>query len=116
MASQNVYVRSGNVMDLVNGNTGATTNLTGDWKFKDAPSVGIQAILTGTGAVTATVTIQVSNDGANPCNTPLGTITLSGTSPQSDGIATASASWKYIRAVISGISGTNATVFVKMCA
>lgn len=113
---QNVYVRSGNVMDLLNSNTGATTNSTGDWKFKDAPSCTIQAIVTGAGAVTATVTIQVSNDGVNPLATAAGIITLSGTAPQSDGFTTSGAPWKYIRAVVSNLTGTNATVFVRMCA
>ena len=112
--SENVFVKSGRVLDLVNGDTGATSNITGDWKFKDAPKAGIQAIVTGTGTVTATVTIQVSNDGVNPCATSAGVITLSGTSPQSDGFAT-DAAWKYIRAVISNVTGTGAAVFVRMC-
>lgn len=113
---QNVYVRSGNVMDLVNSTTGATTNITGDWKFKDAPAVSVQAILTGTGTLGAVITIQVSNDGVNAVATPAGTITLSGTGVQSDGFTTSGAPWKYIRAVITGITGTAATVFVKICA
>lgn len=113
MASQNVRVKSGYVMDLLSSN-GVTTNVTGDWKFKDAPNTGVQTTVTGTGAVAATITIQVSNDGVNPVGTAAGTITLSGTTSASDGFAI-NAAWKYIRAVVSGISGTGATVYCQLC-
>lgn len=112
--SSNVFVKSGRVLDILPV-AGVTTNVTGNWYFKDAPNAGIQAVLTGgAGTLGATITIQVSNDGVNPCATAAGVITLSGTGTQSDGFAT-NAAWKYIRAVISGISGTNATVNVTMC-
>jgi hypothetical protein len=113
MASQNVRVKSGYVMDIL-PSTGVTTNVTGAWYFKDAPNAGISASVVGSGAVAATVTIQVSNDGVNPCATSAGVITLSGTGSNADGFATNSA-WKYIRAVVSGISGTNATVNCQVC-
>lgn len=105
---QNVYQRSGVVRDLL---VGATTTATGDWKFKDAPQSAIQASVVGTGAVSATVVIEVSNDASYAVATPLGTITLSGTTSSSDGFTT-DAPWKYMRARISAISGTGATVFV----
>lgn len=111
--SSNVFVKSGRVLDIL-PESGTTTNVTGSWYFKDAPNAGIQAILTGTGALTATVTIQVSNDGINPCATSAGVITLSGTGAQSDGFAT-SAAWKYIRAVVSNLTGTGASITCKMC-
>jgi len=113
MASQNVRVKSGYVMDVLPSG-GVTTNITGPWVFKDAPNTGIQATVVGVGAVGATVTIQVSNDGVNAVTTAAGTITLTGTTAASDGFAT-NAAWKYIRAVVSGISGTNATVTCQMC-
>jgi len=45
--------------------------------------------------------------------TPLGTITLSGTGKVSDGFQTV-ASWRYLRAVVSNVTGSNATVTVLM--
>ena len=108
MAGSNVWVKSGKVHDLIQG---ATTTVTGDWKFKDAPKASIQATVSGTGAVSATVVIDVSNDGVNATATPAGTITLSGTTSYSDGFVTDSP-WKYIRAHITAISGTGAAVSV----
>src|ERR1700756_921962 len=82
-------------------------------QYKVGPYSSFQAILTGTGAVTATIVIQVSNDdtfNTSPstmswCQTPLGTITLSGTNSVSDGF-TSNATWKYVRAQVTAISGT----------
>ncbi len=110
--SQNVFVKSGRVTDLLSG---ATTTVTGDWMFKDAPNTGIQATVTGTGSVAATVVIEVSNDGVNAVATPAGTIILSGTTSSSDGFVM-DAAWKFVRARISAISGTAATVNVSQCA
>ena len=72
-----------------------------------------QATVVGTGAVTANVTIEVSNDGINWCSTVLGTIILSGTTTSSDGFTT-DAPWKYVRANVIAISGTGAAVTVLM--
>jgi len=110
MAGQNVWLKSGRVLDLLQG---ATTTVTGDWRYKDSPYTAIQATITGTGVVSATVIIDVSNDGVNAVSTSLGTITLSGTTSNSDGFVT-QAPWKYMRARITGITGTNATVGVTM--
>ena len=108
MAGSNVWVKSGRVTDLLSNKT---TTVTGDWKFKDAPKAAIQATVTGTGSVSATIVLEVSNDGVNALATTLGTITLSGTTSNSDGFTT-DAPWKYIRAKVTAISGTNATVNV----
>ena len=110
--SQNVFVKSGRVTDLLSG---ATSTVTGDWMFKDAPNTGIQATVNGTGAVATTVVIEVSNDGVNAVATPAGTIALSGTTSASDGFVM-DAAWKFVRARISAISGTGATVNVSQCA
>lgn len=109
--SSNVFVKSGRVLDILKD---ATTTVTGAWMFKDAPQASYQATVSGTGAVTATVVIEVSNDGVNAVTTPLGTITLSGTTSSSDGFTT-DAPWKYVRARISAVSGTGATVNVSAC-
>jgi len=70
-----------------------------------------QATVTGTGAVTATVAIQVSNDDTNWIT--LGTITLSGTTSATDGF-TSDAPWGYVRANVTAISGTGAAVTATM--
>lgn len=106
--SQNVWVKSGRITDIL---VSATTTTTGSWMYKDAPNATYQATVSGTGAVSATIVIDVSNDGVNAVTTALGTITLSGTTSASDGFTT-SAPWKYVRARITAISGTNATVNV----
>jgi hypothetical protein len=68
-----------------------------------------QAAIAGTGAVSATVVIEVSNDSANWIT--LGTITLSGTTSATDGFAS-NAVWLLNRANVTAISGTNAAVTV----
>lgn len=70
-----------------------------------------QATVSGTGAVTATVVIQASNDPTNLGWLTLGTITLSGTTTATDGFAT-QAGWAYYRANVTAISGTSASVDV----
>lgn len=67
----------------------------------------VVATVAGTGAVSATVVIEVSNDGAKWIQ--MATIGLSGTTEASDGFGSAVA-WPYTRARVSAISGTGATV------
>jgi len=70
-----------------------------------------QAKVAGTGTVTATVLIEVSNNGTDFILA--GTITLSGTASANDGFAIA-APWAYARARLTAITGTGATVNVNM--
>ncbi len=107
----NVNLKSGYVHGLL---VGKTTTGAGDWKYKDSPHATFQAIITGTGAVTATVDIEVSNDGVNVVDTVAGSITLSGTTTHSDGFTTQHSPWKYVRANVTAISGTGASVDVLM--
>lgn len=111
--SQNVWIKSGTVRNLFSG-SGKTLTGYGDFVYKDSPNASFQAIVTGTGAVTATVTIEYSNDGVNPLDTVGGTITLSGTTTDSDGFISQNASWKYVRAHLTAVTGTDATVQVLM--
>lgn len=106
----NVRVKSGAVLSIL---AATTTTATGSGMYKDSPKSAIQATVVGTGVVTATVVIDASNDNTFWCATALGTITLSGTTSSSDGFTT-DAPWKYIRARITAISGTGATVTVNM--
>jgi hypothetical protein len=70
-----------------------------------------QATVAGTGAVTATVLVEITNDGTNWLT--LGTITLSGTTSDSDGFA-ADAPWAQVRGNVSAVSGTGAAVTLIM--
>ena len=119
-----VMIRSGKVVALVGGLNvtptgalinyiGVTANTTGNAKYKDSPFSTFQASVNGTGAVTATVAIQGSNDNVNWAATALGTITLSATTTASDGFTT-TAPWKWVRAVVSNVTGTGAVVTVLM--
>lgn len=121
---ETVMIRSGKVVSLlgkpitdshgtITGYNGVLVTGAGSAHYKDSPYSTFQATVTGTGAVTATVAIQCSNDGTNWCSTALGTITLSGTTSSSDGITTI-APWKFIRANVTAISGTGATVVCLM--
>lgn len=66
--------------------------------------------LTTAGSGAATIKIQVSNNGSDWID--LGTITLTlATSSSSDGLA-AFAAWAYVRANVTAISGTGASVTV----
>ena len=85
--------------------TGAGTN---SQPIKDAPKT-YQAIVTGTGSVSATVVVEVSNDGVNFLS--LGTITLSGTTKAFDGFAS-QATWNYCRGNVTAITAGNAVTLL----
>lgn len=70
-----------------------------------------QATVVGTGAVSATVAIEATLNGQDWLN--IGTITLSGTTRASDGLAVA-APWLLFRANCTALSGTGAAVTVLM--
>lgn len=71
-------------------------------------SFTVQAVCTGTGAVTVNVPVEVSNDGTNWITAD--TIALTGTAPQTDGVAV-TARWGFIRAgTLTSLSGTGVTV------
>jgi hypothetical protein len=87
-----------------------TADGSGLWTYKDGVYATVQSCIDGTsGAQTATVVFDVSDDALHPVGTVLGTTTLSGTLTASDGLSTASA-WKFIRARVTAISGTGAMV------
>ena len=90
-----------------------TRSSTADGLTFEAPGPGatIHARVTGTGAVSATVVVQVSNYDGNWLD--LTTLSLSGTGSGSAGTAL-DAHWAYIRARLTAISGTSASVDVIM--
>lgn len=93
---------------LLSGATATATGATARWLWGRTHRV-YQATVTGTGAVSATVEIEVSCDGSNWI--VAGTITLTGTTSDTDGFAS-DAPWPYVRADLTAISGTGATVDV----
>lgn len=76
-----------------------------------SPHRTFQGVVSGSGAVSATIVVEVSNDNVNWLN--LGTITLSGTNTANDGFASL-AVWEYVRGSITAISGTGATASLIM--
>lgn len=95
----------------------ATTTATGAWTKCHGPSQSYQSVANGTsGAYSATVVIEASNDGTNALVTPIATITASGTATTaaSDGFTTGQAPWVWVRARVTAISGTGANVSVYM--
>lgn len=68
-----------------------------------------QATVVGTGAVAASVDIEVSNNGTDFLL--LGSISPTGTTRATDGF-TSDAPWAFARANVTSISGTEATVTV----
>jgi len=92
--------------------SGATTTTTGTAVDCWLSTRGVQARVAGSGAVTATVLIEISNDEVGYMT--LGTITLSGTTSATDGFAI-SPSFRTIRASVTAISGGSAAVTVTLC-
>lgn len=89
----------------------STADGEGDWHVAMGRDTAYQGIVTGTGAVTATIDVYGSNDGSNAIETKLGTITLSGSDAVSDGFVDV-APWKYHKGVVSNLTGTGARVQV----
>ncbi len=86
------------------------TTLAGPSTASNTPKRTVQATVTASsGAATATVLIAGSNNGVDWLT--LATITLSGSSSDSDGVALESP-WKRIRAECTAITGTDARLIV----
>jgi hypothetical protein len=83
--------------------TTGTTQVVEPWGTRRT----VQAQVVGTGAVTATLVVQISNDGTTFLD--IGTIALSGTTSSSGGLAM-DAAWRYMRFNLSAVTGTEAAV------
>jgi len=82
--------------------------------YKESPYGSFQGIITGTGTVSATINVQVTNEDATANGTnsnwiTMGTITLSGTTTATDGFTTI-APWRWVRVNVTALSGTGAIV------
>ena len=93
--------------------SGVTANAAQEKVYKASLYTFFVATVTGTGAVTATIAIEGSNDGVVWCSTDLATITLSATTTHTDG-GTVISPCKWVRSNITNITGTGATVEVTM--
>ena len=115
-----VFIKSGEQPRYLawSGVTSTTSTGASSPIFKESPYSAFQAIVTGTGTVTGTINIDVTNEDATAQGTKsnwitIGTITLSGTTTATDGFTTV-APWRYVRANVTAISGTGATVQILM--
>ena len=91
--------------------TGVTAQGVGAQAYNQPSQKTFNAIVTGTGAVAATINIEACN--VDNAWVVLGTITLSGNGSAADGFYH-DAPWTQIRANLTAISGTGATVSVAM--
>ena len=88
------------------GSVSATTNVSTESVRPWGGRISVQVNLAGTGAISVTATIQVSNDNTNWIAAEA--LSLSGTNTATDG-ATLDAAWAYLRVTLSSITGTDAT-------
>lgn len=88
---------------------GQTTDGTSNVLSRPGNVWNYQASISGSGAVSATVTVEVSNDGNNWLT--FGTMSLSGTNSDTDNVA-GDAPWAVHRVTIASLTGTSAAVTV----
>lgn len=98
-------------VELLAPATIATTGAAYAGPWNDARRAMVQATIDGTGAVSATVVVQGSNNGKHW--TQIGSMSLSGTDTDAKTLAV-DYPWAHIRAVSSALSGTGATVAARM--
>ena len=92
--------------------TGVTVQGAGAQAYNQPSQKTFNALLTGTGAVSASINIEACN--VDNGWVTIGTIPLSGTGSAADGFYH-DGPWAQIRANVTAISGTNAAVSVSMC-
>lgn len=88
------------------GSTDATTNVSSETVRPWGGRISVQVKVAGTGTVSVTATIQVSNNGTDWIDAEA--LSLTGTTSDTDG-ATIDAAWAYLRVTLSSITGTGAT-------
>ena len=91
------------------GSVEATTNVSTEAVNLWGAYNSVQVVIAGTGTVSVTATIQVSNNGTNWIDATA--LNLSGTTTDTDG-ATLASGWKWMRVTLSSITGTGATATV----
>lgn len=96
-------------LTFTTGNKTATTNVSTESVQLYGAHNSFQVNLTGSGTVSVSAAIEVSNDRSNWITAT--TLSLSGTNSDTDG-ATLAAGWAYARVTLSSITGTSATASV----
>lgn len=104
---ENAY-QNGLSVDLVSAATGVGTSAAVQ---VSGVSRTYQAVVTGTGAVSAVVAVDVSNNGTDWLQQA--TITLSGDGYDADGVAL-EGNWPYVRGNVISIAGTGASVSLSL--
>lgn len=94
-------------------NTGDTTKFVNQYVSNNTRSRTFHAMVIGTGAVSATILLETSNDGVHWITPGLTTFSLTGTTIAQAAFASVE-SWAFVRANITAISGTGAAVTVLM--
>lgn len=112
---QIITTNTSTTITTVGGEPLFRTDMTGDEVYAQGVTDG--TTMTYVSPTSATLSAAATATGTVPARfqsfqwVVLATITLSGTPQAADGFATAS-DWKWVRAVLSGLSGTGATVSV----
>lgn len=109
ISSQSAPTSGLQIAKMING--ALVTGASGTFGPAKAGEKVFQATVTGTGAVSATILIQVSNNASTLGWIDMCTITLSGTTTDTDACSS-EASWGYYRANVTAVSGTGAAVYV----
>lgn len=99
------------ILTILPAATAASTGPGVSLLSEDTRNIAYQATLTGTGAVTASIVVEVSNDNVGWISDSTSTLSLSGTTVASVGFVS-SATWAYARARVTAITGTGAAVVV----
>ena len=109
MADFPITISSVNILpDAITGSTTGARFSAGFSEKRTFQGTGV----TSAGAGSATVIVEVSNDGTNWIT--MGTITLAFTTTLGTDGFTSDAPWRYLRARTTAIAGTDATVNVWM--
>lgn len=93
-------------VEWADGETSTTTNQSSRTYHVWGPQISVQAKVAGTGAVTADVAVEVSNNNTDWITST--TIALTDTDEDVDGAAI-SAAWAYYRLTLTNLTGTGAT-------
>ncbi len=110
-ASSTAFIQGAGEFTIFNSTSSTAASL---WYrvHPNVRNVGVAAKMTGSSAgatVTGAFEVQASMDGVTKLATLLGTISLSGGSPQADGLAI-DTHWPYLRVVMSsGTTGSSGT-------
>jgi len=106
-------IPAGSEVSLISILTAATATIVSAAVPLNSGNKTFQATVVGSGAVTATVVVEVSNDGIGWIADSVSTLSLSGTNVASAGF-TNDQPWVFARARVTAISGTGAAITVSI--